>query len=33
MCDERERVDMVKGCKWVDGMMKNVPYEVIDAFN
>jgi len=32
VCDERERVEMVEACKWVDGVITDVPYEVTDAF-
>ena len=32
MCDERERVEAVEACKWVDGVITDVPYEVTDAF-
>ena len=32
VCDERERVEAVEACKWVDGVITDVPYEVTDAF-
>ena len=32
MCDARERADAVRACKWVDGVIEDVPYEVTDAF-
>ena len=32
VCDARERADAVRACKWVDGVIEDVPYEVTDAF-
>ena len=32
MSDARERADAVRACKWVDGVIEDVPYEVTDAF-
>ena len=32
VCDELERIEMVKACKWVDDVIGDVPYEVTDAF-
>jgi ethanolamine-phosphate cytidylyltransferase len=32
VCDEAERIEMVRACKWVDGVIGDVPYEVTDAF-
>ena len=32
VCDEAERIEMVQACKWVDGVIGDVPYEVTDEF-
>ena len=32
VCDNDERVEMVRACKWVDGVIEDVPYEVTDEF-
>ena len=32
VCNDEERIEMVKACKWVDGVVTDVPYEVTDAF-
>ncbi|OUS48892.1 CTP:ethanolamine cytidylyltransferase [Ostreococcus tauri] len=32
VCDEVERLEMVRACKWVDDVIEDVPYEVTDEF-
>lgn len=32
VCDERECVEVVEVCKWVDGVIIDVLYEVMDVF-
>lgn len=32
VCNEQERIDTVRGCKWVDEVIPNVPYNIPDGF-
>jgi ethanolamine-phosphate cytidylyltransferase len=32
VCNEKERVDTVRGCKWVDEVVENVPYVMNDEY-
>jgi cytidyltransferase-like protein len=32
VCHEQERIDTVRGCKWVDEVIANVPYNIPDGF-
>jgi ethanolamine-phosphate cytidylyltransferase len=32
VCNEKERIDTVRGCKWVDEVVENVPYVMNDEY-
>jgi cytidyltransferase-like protein len=32
VCNEKERIDTVKGCKWVDEVVEDVPYVMNDEY-